>query len=63
MHPINTSSMHELSDTVFASELAVLLSCMSFWPGACKLPGVQRRVNTNMPPQVTKNCRVLLGVP
>jgi len=41
----------------------MLLSCMSDWPGARKLPGVQRRVNTDMPPQVPKNCRVLLGVP
>jgi len=59
VHPINTSSMHELSDTVFASELAMLLSCMSVWPVACKLPGVQRRVKTIMPMEVPKNCSVV----
>ena len=63
MHPIDISSMHELSDTVFASELVMLLSCMSVWPGTCKFLGVQRKVNTNMPTQVPKNCGMLLHVP
>jgi hypothetical protein len=54
--------MHELSDTVFASELAMLLSCMYVWLGAYKLSGIERKVETNMPLQVPKNCGVLLGV-
>jgi hypothetical protein len=46
---VNMSSVHVLSDTVFASELAVLLSHVCVQLGICKLHRVQRKPHTIMP--------------